>query len=143
MSITHAMEDPADQPTFSVDSNQMTLLDTGPRRLDAVLGALPRCEQEAAWTGTRWRVGSATVAHVFGGEDQVFRITFRGEPDEVAAFEHMGEPYFRSGWGGNVIWMVLDEDTDWQELAELLTDSYCVQAPRELAERVSRPGGTA
>ena len=24
-------------------------------------------------------------------------------------------------------------------LAELLTDSYCVQAPRELAEQVSRP----
>ena len=64
-----------------------------------------RCRAAArspAWTGTRWRVGGATVAHVFGGEDQVFRITFRGEPDEVAAFEHMGDPYFRSGWGGNV-----------------------------------------
>ena len=72
-------------------------------RIDAVLGALPRCRQESAWTGTRWRVGSATVAHVFGGEDQLFRITFRGEPDEVAAFEHMGEPYFRPGWGGNAI----------------------------------------
>ena len=100
-------------------------------RIDAVLGALPRCAQEAAWTGTRWRVGGATVAHVFGGEDQVFRITFRGEPDEVAAFEHMGHPYFRSGWGGNVIGMVLDDEAgiDWDELAELLTDSYCLQAP--------------
>ena len=109
------------------------------RRIDAVLGALPRCEQEAAWTGTRWRVGGATVAHVFGGEDQVFRITFRGEPDEVAAFEHLGEPYFRSGWGGNVIGMVLDEGTDWQELGELLTDSYCLQAPQTLAAQVDRP----
>ena len=111
------------------------------RRIDAVLGALPRCEQEAAWTGTRWRVGSATVAHVFGGEDQVFRITFRGEPDEVAAFEHLGEPYFRSGWGGNVIGMVLDEGAgiDWQELGELLTDSYCLQAPQTLAAQVDRP----
>ena len=36
--------------------------------------------------------------------------------------------------------MLLDADTDWDELAELLTDSYCVQAPRELAEQVSRPG---
>jgi hypothetical protein len=109
------------------------------RRIDAVLGVLPRCEQETAWTGTRWRVGSATVAHVFGGEDQVFRITFRGEPDEVAAFEHLGGPYFRSGWGGNVIGMVLDDGTDWQELAELLTDSYCIQAPASLAEQVVRP----
>ena len=111
-------------------------------RIDAVLGALPRCAQEAAWTGTRWRVGGATVAHVFGGEDQVFRITFRGEPDEVAAFEHMGHPYFRSSWGGNVIGMVLDDDAgiDWDELAELLTDSYCIQAPASLAETVARPG---
>jgi hypothetical protein len=110
-------------------------------RIDAVLGRLPRCRQEAAWTGTRWRVGGATVAHVFGGEDQVFRITFRGEPDEVAAFEHMGDPYFRSGWGGNVIGMVLDEEAgiDWEELAELLTDSYCLQAPTHLAQQVERP----
>ena len=109
-------------------------------RIDAVLGVLPRCEQEAAWTGTRWRVGGATVAHVFGGEDQRHRITFRGEPDEVAAFEHMGDPYFRSGWGGNVIGLLLDDDTDWQELGELLTDSYCLQAPASLAEKVERPG---
>ncbi|MBC2931914.1 MmcQ/YjbR family DNA-binding protein [Nocardioides sp. zg-1228] len=110
------------------------------RRIDAVLGALPRCVQEPAWTGTRWRVGGATVAHVFGGEDQLYRITFRGEPDEVAAFQHMGAPYFRAGWGGNLIGMVLDDDTDWDELAELLTDSYCVQAPARLAEQVARPG---
>ena len=109
------------------------------RRLDAVLGVLPRCQQEPAWTGTRWRVGSATVAHVFGGEDQLFRITFRGEPDEVAAFEHLGHPYFRRG--GNAIGLVLDEDTDWEELAELLVDSYCLQAPRHLAEQVPRPPG--
>ena len=110
-------------------------------RIDAILGRLPRCCHEPAWTGTRWRVGGVTVAHVFGGEDQVFRITFRGDPDEVAAFEHMGAPYFRSGWGGNSIGMVLDEGTDWDELAELLTDSYCIQAPASLAQQVSRPAG--
>lgn len=113
------------------------------QRIDTVLGRLPRCELEAAWTGTRWRVGGTTIAHVFGGEDQVFRITFRGEPDEVAAFEHLGDPYFRSGWGGNAIGMVLDERTDWHELAELLTDSYCLQAPARLAAQVQRPGQSA
>ena len=108
-------------------------------RVDAVLGALPQCRQESAWTGTRWRVGGATVAHIFGGEDQVFRITLRGEPDEVAAFEHLGQPYFRSGWGSNVIGLVLDEHTDWDEVGELVTDSYCIQAPGHLAEQVERP----
>lgn len=111
------------------------------RQLSSVLCALPECTEEPAWVGTRWRVGGATIAHVFGGEDQLFRITFRAEPDEVMAFEHLGEPYFRSGWGANVVGMLLDDDTDWTELGELLTDSYCLQAPVRLAAQVSRPAG--
>ena len=49
------------------------------------------------------------------------------------AFAHLGAPYFKAGWGGNVVGLLLDDDTDWQELAELLTDSYCLQAPARLA----------
>jgi hypothetical protein len=109
-------------------------------RLDAIVSAFPECRLERAWVGVRWRVGTATVAHVFGGEDQRFRITFRAEPDEVFAFEHLGEPYFRAGWGRDVVGILLDEHTDWEELAELLTDSYCIQAPTRLAEQVPRPG---
>jgi hypothetical protein len=109
------------------------------RRIGAVVTALPEAYEEPAWTGTRWRVGQATIAHVFGGEDQLFRITFRAETDEVVAFEHLGPPYFRAGWGRNVVGMVLDDDTDFEELAELLTDSYCLQAPQRLVDRVDRP----
>lgn len=108
-------------------------------RLRALMAGFPECEEEAAWTGVRWRVGQATVCHIFGGEDQLFRITFRAEPDELLAFEHLGAPYFRVEWGANVVGMLLDEDTDWDELAELLTDSYCLQAPQRLAELVRRP----
>ena len=110
------------------------------RRVGAVLDRLPQVGQEDAWVGVRWRVGSATVAHLFGGEDQLFRVTFRAEPDEVMAFEHLGAPYFRAGWGRNVVGLLLDERTDWEELAELLTDSYCLQAPPHLAGSVARPG---
>ena len=99
----------------------------------------PECREETAWTGVRWRVGTATVAHVFGGEDQLFRITFRADPDEVMAFEHLGAPYFRTSWGRNVVGLVLDDDTDWAELGELLTDAYCIQAPATLAAQVARP----
>ncbi|RCK67918.1 MmcQ/YjbR family DNA-binding protein [Desertihabitans brevis] len=109
------------------------------RRIAAILERFPGCEQEDAWTGVRWCVGQATVAHVFGGEDQLFRVTFRARPDEVAALEHMGPPYFRSGWGGDVVGLVVDEHTDFAELAELLTDSFCVQAPRRLVEQLGLP----
>jgi hypothetical protein len=110
------------------------------RRLRAFFRTLPECREEDAWVGLRWQVGTATIAHVFGGEDQRFRITFRAEPDEVFAFRHLGEPYFKAGWGGNVVGLLLDEHTDWDELTELLTDSYCIQAPARLAEQVPRPG---
>lgn len=109
-------------------------------RLDAILRALPECVQESAWVGQRWRVGQATVAHVFGGEDRLLRITLRAELDEVMAFDHLGPPYFKASWGGNVVGLVLDDDTDWAELAELLTDSYCLMAPDRLVAQVDRPG---
>ena len=105
-----------------------------------MLAPLPECQEQEVWVGTQWLVRGASVAHVFGGEDQLFRVVFRAEPDEVMAMQHLGDPYFRAGWGRNVVGMVVDGATDWKELAELLTDSYCVQAPKELAERVDRPG---
>lgn len=107
-------------------------------RLDAIMAALPQTYREGAWVGQRWRVGSSTVAHVFGGEDQQFRIVFHGEPDEVAAYEHLGHPYFRAGWGANVIGLIIDDETDWDEVAEMLTDSYRIQAPASLAVEVTR-----
>ena len=110
------------------------------RRLRRTLvDRLPECVEEDAWVGVRWRVGQATVAHVFGGEDGIFRITFRAEADEVMAFQHLGHPYFKASWGDNVVGMLLDETADWAELAELLTDSYCIQAPARLADLVQRP----
>ena len=110
------------------------------RRLRALLvDGFPECIEEAAWVGVVWRVGQSTVAHVFGGEDGVFRITFRAEPDEVMAFQHLGRPYFKASWGTNVVGLLLDDDTDWSELAELLTDSYCIQAPARLANLMQRP----
>ena len=111
-------------------------------RLRSLVAGLPECEEQEAWVGVCWRVRRATVAHAFGGEDQLFRVTFRAEPDEVMALQHLGPPYFKAGWGGNVVGVVLDDDTDWEELGELLTDSYCLQAPAGLAAQVPRPGAT-
>jgi len=122
-----AKKDRAEVPEWMID------------RIRGVVGRLPRVHEEEAWVGVRWQVGGATFAHIFGGEDQQIRVTLRGEADEVAAFQHLGPPYFKAEWGGNVIGMVLDGDTDWEEVGELLVDSYCLRAPAHLAEAVDRP----
>ncbi len=44
-----------------------------------------------------------------------------------------GFPFYRLSWGNNVVGLVLTTGTDWVEVAELLTDSYRVQAPKKLA----------
>lgn len=108
-------------------------------RLAAIFERFPECTEHDAWTGVAWKARQATVAHVFGGEDGLVRITFRAEPDEVEAFQHLEPRYFKASWGTNVAGLLLDERTDWQELTELLTDSYCIQAPQHLASQVSRP----
>lgn len=109
------------------------------RRIGAVLEVLPECRRVDAWVGVQWKVGSTSVAHVFGGEDQLFRIVFHADPDEVMAFQHLGPPYFRAGYGRDVVGLLLDDGTDWEELAELLTDGYCRRAPEHLADLVPRP----
>lgn len=109
------------------------------RRIADVLEALPDCERVDAWVGVQWKVGRTTVAHAFGGEDGLIRITFHAEPDEVMAFQHLGPPYFRAGYGRDVVGLVIDERTEWTELGELLTDAYCLRAPEHLASRVPRP----
>ena len=106
------------------------------QRIRTVLEEFPGCKEEEAWVGMRWRVGQSTVAHVFGGEDQLFRITFRAEPDEVMAFRNLGAPYFGTDWSDNVVGLLLDESTNWSELSELLTDSYRIQAPARLTRQM-------
>ena len=107
--------------------------------LRQIISRFPETRQEHAWVGVCWRVRRATIAHVFGGEDQLFRITFRADAGEVRP-STSGPHVLPSRAGAvNLVGLLLDGSTDWNELAELLTDSYCLQAPPTLAERVRRP----
>ena len=41
--------------------------------------------------------------------------------------------------GRDAVGMVLDADTDWDEVGELMIESYCVLAPKKLIALVDRP----
>ena len=117
------------------------------RRLRATASGLPDAYEEDTWLGVRWRVRGRTFAHVlvaqpgrasayfdaFDRREPATVLTFRAAGDELVALHHAGWPYYRLGWTGNGVGMVLDDATDWTEVAELVTESYRVQAPRRLS----------
>lgn len=70
-------------------------------------------------------------------------LTFRSPGDEIDGLVSSGHPFFKPGWGADVVAMVLDADVDWIEVGELLTESYCVLAPKRLAALVEHPPGAA
>jgi hypothetical protein len=116
------------------------------RRLADVALRLPDAYEEDAWTGVRWRVRKKTFAHVMvaqQGFESAYRditgdaeprtiLTFRATGDELLALAHAGWPFYQPPWSPTIVGMVLDDDTDWAEVAELLTESYRFCAPQKL-----------
>lgn len=110
--------------------------------LRAVCQGLPQTTEQAAWAGTRWQVRRRTFVHVLAvdsPEGSATVMTFRSSGDELDALHAAGHPFFRPGWGTNVVGMVIDDAVDWDEVAELVTESYCVLAPKKLVALVDRP----
>ena len=77
--------------------------------------------------------------HPRGPDGPATVLMFRSSGAELGVLHSAGHPFFRPGWGSNTVGMVLDDDTDWDEVAELVIESYCVQAPKKLVALVERP----
>lgn len=110
------------------------------QRVRAACAHLPEVCEEQAFTGVRWRIRDSTLAHLVTKrhpDGDVTYVTFHAAGEELDALPAMGDPFF-AGWGAGLIAMVLRDDgtTDWSELAELLTDSYRLLAPKKLIARL-------
>ena len=131
--------------------------DVPPEILDrlrpACLG-LPEAYEEPAWVGTRWRIRKRTFAHVLtvgpdhqaasartaASDEPICVLNFRSPGDEIAGLLAGGHPFFKPDWGADVVGMFLEGGIDWDEITELLTDSYCIMAPKKLAKLVEEKG---
>jgi hypothetical protein len=123
--------------------------------LRAICLGLPDAYEEPAWVGRRWCVRKRTFAHVFFADldstpalVKVARalgpstmLVFRSGGEELDVLRHQGPPFFYAGWGRDVVAMRLADDTDWDEVAELVIESYCRMAPKKLQALVDRPEG--
>jgi hypothetical protein len=114
--------------------------------------ALPDAYEEDAWTGVRWRVRNKTFAHVLVAQEgyaSAYRdmtgvtepttvLTFRSSGDELLALANAGPPFYRPPWSPTVVGMAFDDDTDWDEVAELVIESYRFCAPQKLRRLLDR-----
>lgn len=121
--------------------------------LAGICASLPEVVEEPAWIGTRWRVRGRTFSHVLpiidgapasyaralGHAGPAVVVVFRAEGPERDALEALGHPYFTATWGRPIAGVALDGGTDPAELAELITESYCLLAPAKLVRLVDRP----
>lgn len=112
-------------------------------RLREICLDLPDAYEEQAWRGTRWMVRKKTFAHVLGIEsedrDPQVVLSFRSTGEELEILRHAGHPFFVLGWGRDAMGLVIDDETDWDEVRELLIESFCVLAPKKLIALVDRP----
>jgi hypothetical protein len=123
--------------------------------LRSVCLALPDVSEEAAWAGTRWVVRRRNFAHVVviddgwppayaraaGTDGPAVVLTFRSAGDELAVLTGTGHPFFKPVWFPDIVGRFLDEGTDWDEVAELVTDSWRLLAPRALVARFDAEAG--
>ncbi|MFC3499922.1 MmcQ/YjbR family DNA-binding protein [Micromonospora krabiensis] len=122
-------------------------------QLRPICRRLPEAYEEPAWIGVRWRIRKRTFVHVYtprqerhwayarhpiAGEPPTL-MTFRAPANELLGLTANGFPFFRAEWGRNVAGALLGDHTDWTEIAELITDSYCEMAPKFLVTRVAPP----
>jgi predicted DNA-binding protein (MmcQ/YjbR family) len=59
-------------------------------------------------------------------------LVLRADPDERLALLSGGHPFFASRAGRDRIVVLLTDDTDWEEIRELVTESYRLLAPKKL-----------
>jgi YjbR len=60
-------------------------------------------------------------------------LVLRADPDERDLLLHIGHPFFAPRAGRGRIGVMLTHDTGWEEIRELVTESYRILAPKKLA----------
>jgi len=60
-------------------------------------------------------------------------LVLRADPEEREVLLSTGHPFYASRAGRDRVVVVLTDDTDWNEIRELVTESYRILAPKKLS----------
>jgi len=113
-------------------------------RVRAMCLALPEVEVRVDYSLTRTRSTAQSfdirrrsfcllVAREGATGEPVPLLVLRADPDEREVLLSIGHPFFAPRVGRGRIGVLLTDDTDWEEIRELVTESYRVVAPKKLS----------
>lgn len=115
-------------------------------RMQAIADRLPDAERSDNPIGCYFQIrrkNFAQVAIALDGGTPVTMVVFKPLPEERDALIAGGYPYFsRGAWDERLgrVAALVDPDTDWDQIAELVTDSYRQLAPKKLVAQLDADG---
>lgn len=115
----------------------MTLLE----RVRQLCLRLPEAFEIEAWEHPTFRVGSGRGKMFCIAAEDGSSVRVKADPIEREALLEQGDPFYTPAYVGTKGWIgvQLDDLTDWEEVAELIATSYCLIAPKRLANGVTEP----
>lgn len=103
--------------------------------------ALPESAEVEAWGRPTFRAGKKMFAVFEGHDDHPYAVIFKPDPDERLALlddpRFYSPPYF--GPGGWVALNFTAAKVDWEEVAELMNDSYRQVALKRMIKALDQP----
>jgi YjbR len=94
--------------------------------------SLTRARSTAQSFDIRRRSFCLLVAREDPAGEPVPLLVLRADPTERAALLSTGHPFFASRAGRDRLVVMLTDDTDWEEIRELVIASYRILAPKKL-----------
>jgi hypothetical protein len=116
-------------------------------RAQAIVDRLPEVERTDNALGcyflVRRKIFGQVLTVLDAQSEPVTMVVGRPDPMEREALLAIGHPYFSRGSMDDRVGriaMVIDSHTDWDEVAELFTDSYRISAPKKLVATLDSEG---
>ena len=116
-----------------------SLAETALDRMQAIVASLPDVERSPNPVGCYYQIRRKNFAQVVVSIDtrgqQVTMVILRPLPAERESLIATGHPYCSRGpWDERLgrIAILVEATTDWGQVAELVTDSYRLSAPKKL-----------
>lgn len=105
-------------------------------RVEAICLALPEATMRSEDWGRSFNIRRNTFCFLTARKTAegtyLPLVVLRTDPEERKVLLAIGPPYFDSRGGFGRIEVLLNDDTDWEEIRELVTESYRTLAPKKL-----------